>query len=80
MTRPRNRRVLQSLEFDGGLRCVDVFVRSDGSYGFELYRRDPEDGHGWYPIGGYEEMRFECEAAARNEAARRVPGLAKASD
>lgn len=75
MKRPRDRRVLDSLEFDGGLRCVDIFLRKDGSFGFELYRRDPEEGHGWYPIGGYEGLHFETEAAAREEAGRCVPGI-----
>ena len=34
----------QTLEAD---RCVDVFSRPDGTFGFEEFRRDPEDmGHG----------------------------------
>jgi len=27
-------------------RCVDVFARPDGTFGFEEFRRDPED-MGW---------------------------------
>jgi hypothetical protein len=36
-------RVLASLENLYGDRCVDVYVRADGSFGFEEFRRDPED-------------------------------------
>ena len=31
-------------------RCVDLFSRPDGSYGFEEFRRDPEDRGEWTPI------------------------------
>ena len=41
--------VLESLETDDGLRCVDLFRRPDGSFGYEEFRRDPEErrGGGW---------------------------------
>ena len=31
-------RVLRSIETDDGGRCVDLFARPDGSFGFEEYR------------------------------------------
>lgn len=52
-----------------GETCVHVFARPDGSYGFEQYRREPEDGRGWYPVGHYAERRFPDFDAAL-EAAR----------
>ena len=62
-------RVLRSINEVGALRCLDVFLRDDGSYGFEEYRRDPEEASGWYPVGGQAGRRFssqeEAEAAAR---------------
>lgn len=62
-------KVLISYETDDGRRCVDIFHRPDGSYGFEEYRRDPEDGRGWHPAGGFDMLQFPtrtaCEAAAR---------------
>jgi len=44
-------KVVRSINFEGALHCVDIFRRPNGSFGFELYRRDPEDGRGWYPVG-----------------------------
>src|SRR6266403_513923 len=38
--------VLASRENAEGNRCVDIFRRDDGSFGFEEYRRDPEDRGG----------------------------------
>jgi len=34
-------------------RCVDIFSRPDGSYGFEEFRRDTEDGGQWTPVQYY---------------------------
>ncbi|MCB1510205.1 MAG: hypothetical protein KDJ36_04825 [Hyphomicrobiaceae bacterium] len=63
------RRVLHSLESAERDRCVDIFMRPDGSFGFEAYRKDGEDGRGWYAIGGFEGVRYtsrlEAVAAAR---------------
>ena len=66
-------RVLQSIETDGGARCVDLFVRPDGSFGFETYRRDGEDPRGWYPTGHHGARAFACEADARAAAGRVAP-------
>ena len=41
-------RVVRSIETDDGGRCVDLFAHPDGSFGFEEYRRDIEDGRGWF--------------------------------
>jgi len=43
--------VLVSLETEDGLRCVDLFRRPDGTFGYEEFRRDPEDRGAWTPIG-----------------------------
>ena len=56
--------VTRSIEAPGGLVCVDIFRRADGSFGFETYRRDPEDGHGWRQAAFHGEARFGDEAAA----------------
>lgn len=74
MTTPRNL-VLASLEADGGDRCVDIFRRSDGSFGFEEYRRDSEDGRGWFRIGNFSEQVFTSEVDARTAAAAALPWL-----
>jgi hypothetical protein len=38
--------VLASRENAEADRCIDIFVRGDGTFGFEEYRRDPEDAGG----------------------------------
>lgn len=42
--------VLASLETEDGLRCVDLFRRPDGTFGYEEFRLDPEDGGAWTPV------------------------------
>ena len=68
-------KVLRSIETPGGSRCVDLFVRPDGTFGFEEYRRDSEDGRGWYPIGFFESQKFASETDALRAARRIVPWL-----
>ena len=45
--------VVQSYNLEGNTVCVDIFMRADGTYGFDEFRRDPEDGRGWFSIGHY---------------------------
>jgi len=56
---PDRRRVLRQPE---GNHCVDIFRRDDGTFGFEEYRRDPEDLKGWFPFTG---MRASCSRPTR---------------
>lgn len=39
--------VLTSIETGDGLRCVDLFRRPDATFGYEEFRRDPEDQGLW---------------------------------
>jgi hypothetical protein len=68
-------RVLRSVNNDDASRCVDVFLRPGGSVGFEEYRRDVEDGRGWFAIGGYASRIFADESAAFEAALSAVPWL-----
>lgn len=43
--------VIEATETPEGDRCVDVFCRADGTFGFAEYRRDVEDLRGWFAIG-----------------------------
>ena len=69
-------RVLQSIELPDGTRCVDIFVRSDGTCGFEEYRRDVEDVRGWFPIGFHDGQIFETQLDALAAARAAVTWLA----
>ncbi|MEM7189843.1 MAG: hypothetical protein AAF439_09545 [Pseudomonadota bacterium] len=57
-------KVMASIEAPGGQICVDIFQRPDGSFGFEEYRRDLEDGRGWQVIGHHADRRFDTREAA----------------
>ncbi|MGE5513985.1 MAG: hypothetical protein ACM31O_22380 [Bacteroidota bacterium] len=61
--------VLASLENCEHDRCVDLFRRPDGTFGFEEFRRDVEDAGAWTPVQYYSgasyASREEALAAAR---------------
>lgn len=40
--------VVESFENAHKDHCVDVFRRADGTYGYEEWRREPEDPGRWY--------------------------------
>lgn len=67
-------KVLASLENSFGDYCVDIFARADGSFGFEEYRRDPEDGV-WRDLHRYSSRVFHSEQDAIAEAKAHVPWL-----
>lgn len=68
-------RVVKSLENQATDRCVDIFQRADGSFGFEECRRDHEDGAVWFPLDKYSGLVFDSEAAALAEARASVAWL-----
>ena len=65
-------RVIRSINNPTADHCVDLFVREDGSFGYQQYRRDFEDGGGWFPVGYTMESRFSDEASALSEAEQTV--------
>ena len=64
--------VLASWEDPNGVSCVDILDHRDGTFGYVLCRRDPEDGHGWRHVSDPQGPRFADRAAA--EAAAREMG------
>jgi len=67
-------KVLASLENPYGDYCVDIFTREDGSFGFEEYRRDPEDGR-WRSLNRYSNLVFGSERDAAAQATIHVSWL-----
>jgi hypothetical protein len=63
--------VLTSHQTQEGNRCVDIFSRPDGTYGFEEFRKDPEDMGAWTPVNYFAGREYPTEAAAV-EAARQA--------
>lgn len=71
-------KVIRSVNRDGEMICVDVFQRPDGSFGFDEFRRDPEDDRGWYSIGNHRAEAFKTAEAALNAAKTSVAWLSDA--
>ncbi len=54
------------------------FIRNDGTYGFDQFRRDQEDGRGRYSIGHYGAASLGTFDQAFEEAKTRVAWLTDA--
>lgn len=68
-------KVCRSIDAEGGMICVDIFMRPDGTFGFDEYRREAEDTRGWFGIGHHAGRVFATEAAALDAARRSVAWL-----
>lgn len=68
-------RVVRSINNETEALCVDIFVRADGSFGFQEYRRDVEDASGWFAIGYHVDREFADEDAALAAARKSVVWL-----
>ncbi|MGB0844832.1 MAG: hypothetical protein ACPGVN_08835 [Alphaproteobacteria bacterium] len=71
----KNKTVLSSVNMHGEGVCVDFFVRSNGTFGFEEYRRDFEDARGWFAIGNFEHLAFNELKEAEKAALKQVSWL-----
>ena len=67
--------VLRSIENSYGDYCIDFFERADGTFGFEEYRSDPEDGATWHSLHRYQGRIFSSEGEALAAAKSCVPWL-----
>ena len=68
--------MLASVENSEHDRCVDIFARPDGSFGFEEFRRDVEDAGQWTPVQYYSGVLYPSPAGVLDTAERCVPWLA----
>jgi hypothetical protein len=68
-------KVLTSLENSAGDHSVDIFVRADGTFGFEEFRRDPEDVSGWFPLHRYSNQVFSTQEDALAQVKSKVAWL-----
>ena len=64
--------ILKSINNLDDTLCVDIFERSDGSFGFEEYRRELENYEGWYKIGLFDQHRFNTKDEAYAEAKKNI--------
>jgi hypothetical protein len=70
--------VLESIENAEHDRCVDLFGRPDGSFGFEAFRRDVEDGGLWTAVAYHSGAAYASKEAALAAAVAAVNWLAEA--
>ena len=70
-------RVVASLENPQGDRCVDIYVRADGSLGFEEFRSDAEDCGEWQSLNTYSRLVFASNDAALASARKYVAWLSQ---
>ncbi len=54
---------------------MDIFVRDDGSFGFEEFRRDSEDMGKWTGLNYYSALKYESQDRALIEARKCVAWL-----
>jgi hypothetical protein len=67
--------VLASHQTDEGNRCVDIFSRPNGTFGFEEFRKDPEDMGAWTPISYFSGHEYSTEDDATESAKHADPWL-----
>ena len=67
--------VYKSVENDIHDRCVDLFSRPDGTFGFEEFRRDVEDQGAWTPVSYFSGKSFASDGDAWIAALNAVPWL-----
>ncbi len=73
-------KVLFSVTSNEGDRCVDVFIRPAGTFGYEEFRRDPEDMGAWTALHYFSLRAFTSESETLASARASVRWLALASD
>ena len=67
--------VLHSYQTFEGDRCVDIFKRPEATFGFEEFRRDPEDMGAWTPVSYFSSREYLSEGQATSAACDAVPWL-----
>ena len=56
--------VISSFDSPAGDYCVDIFLRDDGTFGVEEFRKDSEDLKGWFPLHRHSGQSFATDGEA----------------
>jgi len=72
--------VTSSIQTFEGDRCVDVFVRPNGTFGYEEFRKDPEDLGAWTPLHYFSGREFSNEDEAVDAARISVSWFSQLSE
>jgi hypothetical protein len=70
-------RVLASFEDAHRSHCVDVFVRDDGSFGFETFRSESDGSGRWQCLQQFSHLVFDSGEQALRSAQERVAWLSR---
>lgn len=68
-------KVLASFEDSFSAYCVDVFIRENGTFGFEEFRSESDGDGRWQSLGKYSRLSFCSGEEALREAEQRVAWL-----
>ena len=68
--------VIKSFDSPAGDYCVDIFMRDDGTFGLEEFRKDPEDLKGWFPLHRHSGQIFATDNEALAQAKSTVAWMA----
>ncbi len=69
--------VLASMESEDGAQCVDFFRRADGTFGFELYRKEYDGSSRWQSLGRYSQWSFASGEDALSTAKQHLEWLSR---
>jgi len=72
--------VIESYQTFDGIHCVDVFSRPNGTFGFEEFRRDPEDMGAWTPMSYFSAHNYATQREALKAAREHVSWLSAVLD
>jgi hypothetical protein len=72
LDRARQAGVVASFENPERDRCVDIFVRADGSFGYEEWRREAEEPGRWFRVHNFSAAMFGTPALAIADATLKV--------
>ena len=67
--------VIFSVNNDEGNLCLDIFIRENKTFGFEEFRKDPENINGWYKIGNYADKIYFNQKEAYENAVKKIRWL-----
>ena len=68
-------KVLASFEDPFGSQCVDIFIRDNGTFGFEEFRGESDGSARWQSLGKYSQLSFASGERALLEAKQRITWL-----
>ena len=64
--------VINSINNDNNNLCIDFFIRKNKTFGYQEYRKDPENISEWYRIGYYDYKVFLNKDDAYHDAKKTI--------